>query len=142
MKVTDNFDIREFVPPAIWRMFGIKSIAFVDQRIIDFAQWLRDKSGMPVIVNNWHLGGTYTNSGYRMPDCEVGGDLSQHKFGRGVDCKIEGWSGEKLRNFIVLNWNEAKQYITTIEDGTTTWLHADCRQTNQDDIYIVAYLRK
>ena len=139
MKVSKDFDIREFVPEEIWNKFGANSIWFIDKRCIEFAQWVRDLTGKSVTINNWHTGGQYKDSGYRMPDTETGALFSQHKLGNAIDIKIDGFSGEQLRDLMAKNKQQFLKYMTTIELGTKTWLHVDCRQTNLDDIYLVPF---
>jgi hypothetical protein len=140
MKLTKNFELKEFVSPELFKQFGEKSIWFLDPCIVQFAQTFRDHIGRSVIINNWHTGGKAKYSGHRPLNCEIGASLSQHKFGRAVDIKVEGFSGAELRKIIVSNYDKLfSDYITTIEDGTDTWLHADCRWTESDKLLIVPF---
>ena len=42
MRVSKNFIIQEFVTPNIYQRWGNSSIWFVDRRVIDIAQYLKD----------------------------------------------------------------------------------------------------
>lgn len=140
MKVSDNFVIQEFVPPEIYSIYGSKSIWFIDPDMIAVAQKLRDDLGKPITINNWHTGGQYKNSGFRMPDTLVGGKLSQHKFGRALDIKVKGMSAESVREYIRENYYLYDEVITTIEKDTPTWVHIDKRWTGLNGLLEVPYL--
>lgn len=137
MKLSKNFWLQEFLPPEIFEM-SPAGILFLDPRIIAIAQAVRDRYGKPVTINNWMDGGNYINSGYRDPLCKVGALFSQHKFGRAADLKIEDMVEEEVRQDIIKNWDHFRQFgLTTIESDTLTWVHCDCRWTNQDKLFIV-----
>ena len=136
-KVSKNFTLDEFLPPDIYEM-SPNGILFLDPRIIQIAQFIRDRFGKPVTINNYLDGGHYVNSGFRDPLCEVGAMFSQHKFGRAIDAKVEDMEPEEIRQDILSNWALYKAIgLTTIESGTPTWLHVDCRWTNLATLLIV-----
>jgi len=129
MKVSENFTIEEFVPKDIFSVYGDKSIQFIDPKIIKFAQWLRTSLGKIVTINNWHTEGTYNLSGFRPPNCAIGAPLSQHRFGRAIDLKVMDMFPSDVRRYIVDHFesDHLSEMISTIEDGTPTWTHVDCR---------------
>lgn len=151
MKVSQNFDIREFVPKAIWDYFKEGSTKFIDKQIVDLAEFYKfffteyykaqDSNVDQVIikVNDWHLGGQFKNRGYRTPDTTVGGKYSQHKLGNAFDCEIlikykDGRLKEadypKIHDIICENHNEFYSHgLRCIEDHkvATGWLHSDKR---------------
>lgn len=136
-KVSKNFWLHEFLPPEILEM-SPNGLLFLDPRLITICQFIRDRFGKPVTINNYIDGGPYTNSGYRDPLCNIGAMFSQHKFGRASDLKVEDNEPEEIRKDIIKNWDRYRQYgLTTIEAGTPTWLHVDCRWTDSDDLLIV-----
>lgn len=145
MRVSQNFTIQEFVPEEIYQKWGTSSIWFIDKRVINIAQFIRDRFKVPVTINNWTSGGTYNYSGLDLPS---GGyrsatSLSQHKFGRAIDVKLlgeENKGSEMILDDIIKNYSlYSKLGLTTIEDGsfTKTWAHIDVRETNQDELKIV-----
>jgi hypothetical protein len=54
---------------------------------VAYAVGLRRRYG-PTVVNNWHQGGAFSESGLRTMETGTGAALSQHKFGRAFDCKF------------------------------------------------------
>lgn len=140
MKVSENFTIQEFVTPEVYKQWGDKSIWFVDNRIIAIAQWFRTKLGKSVTINNWHAGGQFKESGLREFTTDTGAKYSQHKFGRAADLKVEGYTGDQLRQIVKDNEAELMALgLTTIEADTTTWLHVDVRFTGLPTILIVPF---
>ena len=140
MKVSENFSLQEFVPKDVYQQYGNMSIWFVDKRIITISQWLRDKLGKPVKINDWVEGGQYKESGFRNFDTGTGAKRSQHKFGRAADIKVAGYEGEELRQIVRDNFPELKLLgLTTIEKNTPTWVHIDCRYTDLSVLLEVNY---
>ena len=139
MKVSEHFDIREFVPQEIWNQFGEKSMWFIDQRLVLFSEWLRAFCSAPVTINTWYINGSYTESGFRDPMTSTGAKLSQHKCGRAVDIKVATYTPEQLRQIVRDHWDSVKMWITTIEKDTPAWLHVDCRWTALDHLFEVPF---
>ena len=140
MKIADNFDLREFVDPETWQLLGEKSRWLIDDRIINCAAALRAITGKAVTINNWHTGGQYHESGLRSPFTTTGAKFSQHKFGRAVDCKVEGMTAEEVRQLIKQHWLHFKSVgLTTIEKDTPTWVHLDCRNTGLETLLEVPF---
>ena len=137
MKVSKNFTLDEFLPPAIYEM-SPNGILFLDPRIIGIAQFIRDRFGKPVTINDYLDGGHYQDSGFRDPLTSIGAIFSQHKFGRAADLKIDEMDPEEIRDDILENYAlYNKVGLTTIEAATPTWLHIDCRWTNLETLLIV-----
>ncbi len=138
MKLTNNFYLQEFVPRDFYNENQEGSLKFIDKRIVSACQFIREKIGKPITINNWLNGGERQFSGLRPFVCNVGVMYSQHKYGRAADLKCEGMNGEELRQVVKRYWEDLKQYITTIEADTENWLHIDCRWTdNPDELLIV-----
>ena len=141
MKVAENFIIQEFVPKEIYEKFGERSIQFVDPKIIQVVQTLRELLGKSITVNNWHSGGQYNESGFRTPNTSTGAGLSQHKFGRAADIKVDGMTSKEVYDFIIKH----KAFLmpkglTTLENinATPTWVHCDVRYNSENkDLLIV-----
>lgn len=140
MKLNKYFELEEFVPPQIFKRYGANSIQFLDPKIIEIATAYREFFDMPVLINNWYNGGPYSYRGYRPPRVNVGGELSQHKFGRAFDCNIGKMTPKQMSDTIIANWDYFKAFgLTTLENYKFTdgWLHSDCRTTNRDTLLIV-----
>ena len=133
-----HFVTQEFVPPEIYNVYGEKSLWFVDYRVRWTADAIRQYFGVPVTANNWHRkSGGYRYRGFRPPACETGAALSQHKFGRALDCDVQGIPAEQVRKEIVDKKDEpAFRYITCIE-ADVNWLHFDCRDVNTTNVMVL-----
>jgi hypothetical protein len=141
IQVSEHFYLDEFIDPAIYSKWGERSIQFIDHRIILAAQFVRDKTGYPVTINNWIKNGVRKQSGLRRFDTRTGASMSQHKFGRAIDIQVFGMTPREV--FEILKTHEdyliKGQIITTIESlsMTPTWIHIDCRFTGMDHFLIV-----
>lgn len=128
----------------LWRLFDARLLWTLDQLRIIFG---------PIIINTWYIkkNNTYTinSSGFRERGIRnfsstVGASLSQHKFGRAIDCHFNTISSQeiikKIENLGMFkdgNWRtrtddplfNAFKYITCIErtlnGNPVNWLHID-----------------
>ena len=136
--ISKHFDIRELVPPEIHSVRGDNSWELLDGRLIFMLDDLWDNVG-PFVVNDWHKGGTYKESGLRSSGTSTGAKYSQHKFGRAVDAKFKNKTPQEAHAFILANPDKFP-YVTTLEaiGATPTWVHCDCRNHNSPGIKVVA----
>ena len=128
------FDVRELVDARTWRILGPKAACLIDPAIVRVLDEIREISGMPVTVNNWHFvrpGQTlYDSSGFRAVWDETGGDLSQHRCGRAADIKVRGFTPAHVHTLINANTEIFERAgLTTVEnlEFTRSWSHLDCR---------------
>lgn len=144
MKLTEHFILQEFVPKGIWEKYGEKSIWFIDYRIVTIAEFFRNRYGKKITINDWTFGGKRNEAGLRYWNTATGASMSQHKFGRAIDMK---WLQEEMfMNIIrqdIKDWQKEFMEVglTTIEEGTDSWIHADCRYTGLDHIYFIPYYK-
>ncbi|MHA1382090.1 MAG: D-Ala-D-Ala carboxypeptidase family metallohydrolase [Candidatus Helarchaeota archaeon] len=132
IQLSHDFFLDEFVPESIYNEFQEKSLWFLDEKIINVAQFLRDHFGRPVIINNWYHGGERQLSGFRPPDTEIGAKLSQHKFGRAIDIQIADIDPAEIRKTIKDNEHYFYQGgIRAVEMATPTWVHVDIRNSKK-----------
>lgn len=138
--MTKNFTTKELVPPDVYAARGEAAAQLMDIRIVNVAQWLRNKTGKSIIINSWASGGQYKESGLRNFETSTGAKWSQHKFGRALDLKVQGVEAEEVRQLIRNNWAELKEIgLTCIEKDTPTWVHIDCRWTGSNLLMEVPY---
>lgn len=133
MKLSANFYLNEFVPRKIYERFTDKSVQFIDMRLVHLAQYMRDYFGVGITINDWVDGGRYNESGFRDPQTGTGAVLSQHKFGRAIDCKFSGKTPQEIYEYIMANqqqfYDKGLRCLEAIEK-TPTWLHCDIRETS------------
>ncbi len=161
MKVAENFCLQEFVSKNTWSKWGAKSMWFVDPKLFSLAQFYKEFFTMHyqaddvfIVINNWHVGGSYIGRGYREPQQYNEGQFSkrpnsesQHRYGRAFDCDIIIKNGTRYEaDYIeiqkIINENKdlfMQKGLTTLEDPAIakTWLHSDVRNTGLDHIKIV-----
>jgi hypothetical protein len=139
--VTDNFYLDEFIDPVTYSARGARSIELMDMRIILAVQHLRELTGKPITVNNWHKRGSLRLRGYRPEGTRTGAKWSQHKHGRALDFHIAGMTTAEVHALIMAHeqFFVERQWITVIEDArdTPSWTHIDCRYTGEDKIRVV-----
>lgn len=156
MKLTPNFDAREFVGETTWKAFGENSTWFINPKIPALAEFYKSfflnyyqqkyaaqtnkVVSVLIVVNNWHyVKGGYQDRGFRLPNSKTGAELSQHKFTNAFDCDIvmvfaDGTKLEadykEIHQVIMLNEalfiSKGLAAIESVEIAKT-WLHSDCR---------------
>lgn len=131
VKLSKNFILQEFVSKTFWEKWGERSIWFIDQRIVESVQTLRDELGVPLTINNWFYGGSRQASGLRVEGMLEWLAYSQHSFGRAVDVVSSSITADDMRQFLYSNKNKFP-HITAIETNVS-WLHIDCRETKMND---------
>lgn len=151
MKVSTNFDIREFVPRSIWNRWGKDSTWFVSEQVVKLAQFYKDfftkyyknkyddVESVSIVVNTWYYGGTLQYRGFRPPSYTKGAKLSQHRFCNAFDCDIvvKFKDGRKQEADYAEIHDVINEYngifmqngLTAVESvkDAPTWLHSDCR---------------
>jgi hypothetical protein len=131
------FTLQELVPPEVYSARGEKAWELLDPRLIETIDAIWAHTGA-FVVNDWHKGGSYKESGLRSAGTSTGAQYSQHKRGCGVDAKHKTMTVKELFDFIMAN-QHLFPHLTCIEDiaSTPTWLHLDCRNPSWEGIRIV-----
>lgn len=132
-----HFDLRELVTPEIHAARGETAWQLLDPRALVALDKLREKFG-PLTVNNWHIGGSYKESGLRSSFTATGAVWSQHKFGRAFDCKFKDTTPKAVFDYLLEHADEFPE-ITVVEDiaATPSWMHVDVRNASWDGIRVV-----
>lgn len=143
-----KFKIQEFVSKQVYEKYGNRCKEFIDQRIIDFMDKLRDDLGKPITINDWLWGGRFQQRGLRANLDQIVKDktnkgilyVSQHTLGKAVDFNVKGMSNREVYEYIIKNYhtNGYDKYITRMEhiDSAPTWIHVDVSNTGKQDLYI------
>ena len=134
MKVTKNFSLKEFVSKETWDKYKSKSLWFIEPRIIETAQTLRDILNTPLTINSWSYGGNRNESGLRIPEHKNYSPYSQHTFGRAIDIISSKYTADEMPDHIIKN-SFLYPHINAME-LKVNWLHIDCRNTGDDTIYL------
>lgn len=131
-----NFKAHEFVPAAIYKDRGEKSIQLMDRELVIFIDKLRDELGRKITINNWFWGGRFSQRGLRTQDSEHYSKYSQHSYGKAIDFDVDGMSAGQVRQWIIDNRNlDWVKPICFIEDGVS-WVHVDTRPTDGDALVV------
>ena len=133
-----HFQLAELVPPAVLNARGEHAWELLDAALLETIDLIRDRYG-PITINNWQAGGTFGESGLRLPGTATGALWSQHKYGRAADLKFANAVPKDVQADILAH---AEHYprLTCMEDAakTVTWLHVDVRNHQQPmQIWIV-----
>ena len=121
-----NFAVTELVPPEIYNVMGENSLLVLDDRILRIADAVRDYFDVPVTINNWRLGGPFSQRGFRTQQQAGGADHSAHYYGRAIDFDVQGMTADHVRAEIIAERNHGDfSLITGMEIGIE-WVHLDC----------------
>ena len=128
-----NFKIQELVTPTTFDVLGESALRLFDPHVLTMLDKFRDNFGQSLVVNNWHIGGDYKESGLRDIITKTGAKRSAHKFGIAFDLKTKDM--DALREFI--KSFGAFYCISRVEhfDKTPTWCHVEFGKVQQKSIY-------
>jgi hypothetical protein len=136
-KLKDHFDIRELVCPHTYKAFGDKSWQFLDTEELHLLLVIRvDILKVAMTINNYHIGGTFTQRGIRCNICQLVKTktsknqiyMSAHCNGAGFDADADGMTAQQARVKIKENQNLLPYPIrleATTSGEVTTWIHFD-----------------
>jgi hypothetical protein len=125
-----HFEIHELVPSVVFDKFGESSWMFVDDRLLQSIDKIKEKFPEGAMyINNYKWGMDRHWSGLRTPDFKGYSPTSQHSFGRAADCVFTKYSTDEVRKYIIENINEFP-YIKGIEKNVS-WLHIDVRNVDK-----------
>lgn len=140
MKISKNFDSHELVAPEHHNS-DYPDIWFISKWQESAVEFFRERFG-PTFVNDYGFGGevyaqgiTYTMSGTRPPDTDIGAKWSQHKLANALDLKFQNVTPDEVREDMKNNPGIYLMHgITTTESGkiANTWVHVDGRQWNKE----------
>ena len=127
------FKIHELVPKKMYEEYGEKAWRYVDVRLIESIDKLKEHFNLGTMtINNYYWGGNREWSGIRTPNSPNYRYGSQHSYANAFDIVFSDYSAEEVRNYILENLDEFK-YIKGME-LKVSWLHIDVR--NEDKIVL------
>ena len=134
------FKIQELVCPHVYEKYGDKAWEFFSEDLLRELDAIREVLGVPIIINNWHVGGQYKESGNRCQFCSIVAkkiakkelSMSMHNLYQAFDLKPKGLEIRKAIEMIIDNIHRFK-VVKRIEnqDYTPTWLHIDTKGHNK-----------
>lgn len=140
IRLNKYFMLHEVVPRSTLYTWGSRCKEFLDPRIPDGLEVIREIVGQPVYINNWAWGGNKQYRGLRPFNSSVGASMSQHKFGRAIDFNVRGVHPDEVRKILQAHHKELRKHgWTTLEHGgfAKTWIHIDMRSHGGDTFRIV-----
>ncbi len=126
------FDIRELVCSHTFEKFGNKSWQFLDRDLLEVLLIVRrDILKVPMVVNNYHTGGNFSQRGFRCNICLICKEktlkgqvyLSAHSNGSGIDFDAVGLTVNKVHELIKTHVDLLPGKVR-MEAGVT-WNHLD-----------------
>lgn len=134
------FDIKELVCPHVYEIWGESAWQFLDKRLLENLDWLREKLGKPIVVNNWAKGGEYSQRGLRCNTCILVIEktdlrkvyLSAHIQGKAVDFNVVGMTAEEVRQWIIDHADELPHPCRLERD--VSWVHLDTRCNSYEKV--------
>lgn len=135
MRIQDYFHAKEVVCPDVYDKFGLYSWQFFDPRLLDVMLVIREKTGLPIVVNNWGKGGNLTQRGLRCHLCPMMKEktrleklyMTAHSFGMAWDFNIIGQTVEETHRWIVDNQILLPHPIRLEEPDGINRVHLDTR---------------
>lgn len=133
MYICKYFRLQELVSPLVFEKYGQFAWYFFDSEFLEDIDTLREAWGKPLIINNWHNGGHYKESGLRCNRDNIVKNktqpyLSGHVLGRAVDIKpLKIADVSNLYLTVIDNFKNFKK-LSRLEDikKAPTWVHVDC----------------
>ena len=125
------FKVYELVDKLTYTKYRDSSIRFLDNRLLETLDIIRDILGVPMVINDWYWGGNNQQRGLRTNLCQIVVAksksntlyLSNHCFGRAIDAVSAKMTADEMRKKIVLNAHKLP-YPIRLEAGVS-WLHFD-----------------
>lgn len=119
----------EIVSKTVYTIYRDESIKFMDNRLLETLDVIREILGVPLVINDWYWGGKNQQRGLRENTCQIVKSkgntlyLSSHCAGRAFDAVSAKMSAENMRKKIVDNAYKLPYPIRM--ESNVTWLHVD-----------------
>jgi hypothetical protein len=138
MKISENFKMQEFLTPEDYKKIIatkepiVEFFNLIDKKIVDAAEFIRESTNKPMIINTWDSGGQFSLRGLRPLNCKIGAKQSMHKKGKAFDFNVIGLSDNEVKQWVISN--EKKLYDLGIrrmesKEFSPSWCHLDLKET-------------
>ena len=137
----EHFKIQELVSKIVYDRFKDFAWSFFDENVLKDLDTIRDYHKMPITINNWHLGGSFSQCGFRsnlepMVKGKTTLYCSAHCMAKAFD--LHSANIRKLYCDIEYLYNNGKlKAIKRIESPRSSkysWCHVDSFQTNSNKL--------
>lgn len=135
-KLKKYFDIRELVSKDVYNYRRELAWSEFDTRLLETLLALRvDILKVPMVINNWKSGGSYSQRGFRENICELVAEktkagklyMTAHN-GMAVDFTSPKMTPDEIRKVIAANAAKLPHKIRLeTSKGAPTWVHIDVR---------------
>lgn len=151
MKKSKYFKVYELVSKEVYNSFSESTIMNrMNGDLLKLIDWIREGSGVPIIINNWKSGGSFSQRGLRSNMDQIVKDstksgkvtLSPHVLFMAVDMNptySSGKSAEWLWNWIhdnaknaPCNFRMENKTATVNSSGAVSWVHVDVAVEDSD----------
>ena len=131
-QLKEFFTVEELVCPHTFAKFGERSWQFLNTELLETLLVVRrEVLKVPMYVNNWDAGGSFSQRGLRCNVCQLVKEktlagkvyLSAHGNGAGVDFDAKGLSAAEARRRIAEAAGRLPHPVR-LEDGVS-WVHLD-----------------
>jgi len=136
IEIKKYFKIQELVSPKVFKKYGETAWQFMCPRLLHSLLVVRVLIDKPITVNNWHLGGKFSQRGLRsnmgsifMSKFKKGTMyLSGHVLGKAVDFDVEGMTAVEVRDWLKQH-DEVLPFKIRLENNMNgrpiSWVHLD-----------------
>lgn len=135
-EIKKYFKIQEFVSPKVYKKYGEGAWQFICPRLLHTLLIIREGLGKPMTINNWHVGGKFSQRGLRsnmgsifMSKFKKGSMyLSAHVMGRAVDFDVKGMTAPEVRDWLEGIEKELPYKIrleNKMKGKQISWVHLD-----------------
>lgn len=137
----EYFSIQELVSPVVYNKWGQQAWMFFDEDVLRELDLIRDNLGAPIIINNWHKGGSLKQCGLRSNLDEIPKTktlkknlyLSAHCMCKAFDLHNGFGNHRKLYDVIydLIKKGKLKKFKRLENfNNTLVWVHVDCFQSD------------
>lgn len=142
-KIKEHFDIEEFVSKKVHDKYGEQAWQFLCPRLLHTIYLIRTNLGKPMTINNWHVGGKFSQRGLRSNLGYIFYSmfkkkkiyLSAHVMGKAVDFDVKGMTAEQVRMWIK-GFHKDLPYKIRLEHKMNgkhiSWTHLDVYWNNKN----------
>lgn len=143
-KLKTKFSIKELVCNHCYSTFGDRAWQFLSTELLSILYTLRFVIfKRPIIINNWHKGGQFSQRGLRCNKCALVSQkeniyISAHILGKAIDFNVQDLTSNQVSIEIKNNINMFK-YPIRLERDTNGWTHIDVYQPYGSEAKLVEF---